>query len=101
MEMDGQVDARIGSLGVADTGESYKESLLITQPSAVASEDIKERHINTAPHTPEPDEDDGEDELGDDEELDEDDMVSSAVRVVRFERRMGPGNVRVDVDAAV
>lgn len=71
---------------MADTGESLNVSLLIPQPSAVASEDIKERHINTAPHTPEPDEDDGEDELGDDEELDEDDMVSAAVRVDHSER---------------
>jgi hypothetical protein len=78
--------ARIISLEVAGTRESPKVSLLTTQPSAVASEDIKERHINTAPHTPEPEEDDGEDELGDDEELDEDDMVSSAVRVVLSER---------------
>ncbi|GFZ42856.1 DNA helicase [Saitozyma sp. JCM 24511] len=62
-------------------------------PSAVASEDIKERHINTAPHTPEPDEDDGEDELGDDEELDEDDMVSSAVK-------MTPSATRRQVEAS-
>jgi hypothetical protein len=44
----------------------------------VASEDIHERHINTAAQTPEL-EDDGEDELGDAEELDEDDMVGGTV----------------------
>ncbi|KAK8861335.1 hypothetical protein IAR55_002154 [Kwoniella newhampshirensis] len=46
-------------------------------PSAVASDELNGRHINTAPQTPEP-EDDDEDELGDDDDLDEDAIMDGS-----------------------
>jgi hypothetical protein len=47
------------------------------QPSAAGTDD---RHINTAPQSPAPlAESDGEDELGDDDELDEDELAGGSV----------------------
>lgn len=59
----------------------------LSQPSAIASD---ERHLNTAPQTPEP-QSDGEYELGEDELMDEDDMAKGTVSLPGLPRQLaGP-----------
>ncbi|KAK4684402.1 hypothetical protein P7C73_g5775, partial [Tremellales sp. Uapishka_1] len=87
---------------MSDYVPNSRDLSLSRAASVVASDEIPERHLNTAPQTPDP-ESDGEMELGEDDELDEDELggsknaltpsanrrqqISSAKKAVKAERK--------------